>query len=1280
MDLNGLKEIVKDLTQSAESRAVSKALKCFSKGQMDKAIEILTEAKAASPENTDILFDLSRYLVLASRGSEAAEALRTVLRRNPKIYQRANEMIEELRARHAPVSPLFDAIAEHFIRQDDFKSALEALERMKADEIRAFMPRHRGKWEGLRKSAPDARMARTSLHSAYYLALCHEALREYDLAASIFRIVAKNNPEDLPKIIKRLEALLAKDYQNAALRVAVGDLFLRSGREEEAAQQLGLVLETDPRGGPAVADRLAEYLKEKGEKPELRFILVSAHLAARQSGAALEEMRPLIDSGALLDRVVPVLESLAAADPARAAEARLLLASALARRGQPQPAVDILLAIAEEKGLAAIREPLEAIAAAAPGSAKAHHLLADLHLAEKRGSEAVDCLRKARAAAPQEEGLLVPRLVRILEADPSCPDAHLLLSDLLIRSGERGRAIVVLRHLVREAPASAGEAVARFAAILKENPSSARARIGSAEADLEMKRFPEALQQLREAAASGPELAAEFLRTVALLAEAAPGLHEGVAALLREIEPRTELKHAVRFALGEAHFFGGQVAAAGAAFRELLQAAPERAGEIKAALERFDRDSPEAAEARVLLATLCLDRGDYQGALAELSRGGASPALLDRIIARYEEILRAAPDDLAARAAFVETLAMARRFDRVLSLGAETLKLKDDASTARVSLAMGDALREKGDGDTATKRYFAAYGRDRALGAAVIERLRRLIEAEGSLPLGSLALGKVLASEGLCGEAVDSLRAARASDPKLADTVLSELQRLRDSFPADPQPALEMLVILLDSGDHKRAVQAISPLLDARPDLAPVLAGHLDRILKADPQQPFATFEMARALQHLKLLPRSAATYLAAFRLDASLAPMILKRLHEMIDAAPGCPDPYLAACAIHAARGKFQSAAEKIEQALKNLPGEVERLLPRLEEIQKQNRNSAPVSLMLADACLRAGRYDKALAAFGEAARRDPSLQDRACAGIEAVVKAAPDLGEGYLWRARMHARRMQVDLALADLKEAARLAHHLGPRIIEEAEALRERAPESHATILLLADHYVAAGKDAEATRILQEALARGGSRAERLATLVRLWRVAASGGDEDAARQYLSEAARLSPDRNQFLLRVHDTHLALLRAVLGRLRGQIEHGSRRGAEMQAMLRALLDLGQIQEAAAVLERHAPDLDPREAARLRAEIALHQGDYPRAAEHLMRLGASQALAFAASRAGDFALAARTLETLIKRSGDPGLQVALARVYRQLVAADLMGGRRRLAGETRISFGEGSSA
>src|SRR5207249_3170999 len=141
-----------------------------------------------------------------------------------------------------------------------------------------------------------------------------------------------------------------------------------------------------------------------------------------------------------------------------------------------------------------------------------------------------------------------------------------------------------------------------------------------------------------------------------LLAEAAPEQAAAVAELLRGLEASTPLPHAVRFARGEALFFAGQLAPAGAIFRDLLQAVPERTGEIRDALLRFDRDSPEAAEARVLLATLCLDRRDYKGALAELTRGGLGGPLLDRVITKYEEILTQASDDLEARAGFIEAL------------------------------------------------------------------------------------------------------------------------------------------------------------------------------------------------------------------------------------------------------------------------------------------------------------------------------------------------------------------------------------------------------------------------------------------------------------------------------------------------------------------------------------------------------------------------------------------------------------------------------------------------
>ncbi|HEU4402558.1 MAG TPA: tetratricopeptide repeat protein [Candidatus Polarisedimenticolia bacterium] len=1278
MGLSGFKEIVRDLTQSAEQRAISKALKLYAKGELAKAIEILKEAHEKSPENSDILFELARCQVLSDRATEAADALRTILRRSPRSFQKVSEMIEEIRARHVNVGPLFDAVAEHFIRHDDLKSAVEAMERMKPEEIRAFVPRHRGKWEGLKKNAPEARMAKASLLSAYYLALSHEVLREYDKAAEIYGSVARTNPEEMERLLRRFEALLAKDYQNSVLRVAVGELYLDTGHEEEGGKQLALALETDPRAAPTVAERVAAHLQEKGERIDLRWVLVQALLASQDNAGALEAMRPLVEAGALLDQVVMTLQPLAAAD--KSGPARRLLAAALARRGQAQSALDTLLQIAEDEGIKVIREPLEALVAAHPAFPRAHHILADIHLAEGRAAEAVQCMRQARDLAPGEESLLVPKLTRLLEADPAAADAHLLLADLLIKSGEMERGVVVLRHLVRFAPASSGEALARFAGVLKGEAGVARARLGAAEACLELKRFPEAQQHLAALAASNPELAAEFLHVVGLLSEAAPDLHAANVEMLRALEPKCPVPHAVHFALAEAAFHGGDFAAAATAFREVLDAVPERTEEVRSALERFDRDDPSGAEARYLLASLYLDRRDHAAALAELGRGGAvNGALLSRVLTKYEQILSASPDDLEARVGFVQALVLGRQFDRVLSVGQETLKLKDDQSTARIALAMGDALREKGDSDSAVKRYFSVYGRDRSLGREVVDRLKRLIDAEGTHPLASLALGKVLGSEGRGAEAVEALRAAAASDPKLADTVLNELQGLIASCPADPQPGLATLALLLERRNTKEAIQLVSSLLDAHPGLASDLAGHLERILALEPNQPFAVYESGRALQLLQAYPRSAAQYVAAFRLDNSLAAMILKRLQEIIVAAPTCPDPYLSACAIHAARGKFLAAAEKIQQAFEKIPTETERLLPRLEEIWKQHRGNSRLTLLFADACLKAGKHQKALAAFTEAAQKDATAADAAFTGLEAIVKACPKMGEAYLARARAHARKMRTDKALADLDRASRLEAHLLPEITEETEALRARVPDSYPGAILLADLYMAAGRDTEASRLLQAEMEKGCGKNERLSMLVRLWRIAAGRHDDESARTWMTEASRLATDRNQFFARVHEVYVGQLRAEAARMRDRLEQGSKRGADLETLLRDLIELGEVEEARVALEKHHGALDAPQTARLRAEIALRRGDYPRAAEQLRALGASKALAFGAARAGDYALAARTLEALATKSDDATLTTALHKVYRDLVARDLMGGRVRLQAETTLTFEPGAA-
>src|SRR5262249_49200794 len=160
----------------------------------------------------------------------------------------------------------------------------------------------------------------------------------------------------------------------------------------------------------------------------------------------------------------------------------------------------------------------------------------------------------------------------------------------------------------------------------------------------------------------------------------------------------------------------------------------------------------------------------------------------------------------------------------------------------------------------------------------VAERLRATIRSEGAHALASLALGKVLAGEGKVPEALEALRAAAAADPKLRDTVLTELKALLVNFPGDAQAGLPVLALLREGRETHEALKTISSLLDAHPELAPDLVGHLEQILKIEPNLGFAHYEMGRALQHLKSTARSAGAYLAAFRQDSALAPMALKR------------------------------------------------------------------------------------------------------------------------------------------------------------------------------------------------------------------------------------------------------------------------------------------------------------------------------------------------------------------------------------------------------------------
>jgi tetratricopeptide (TPR) repeat protein len=1269
--------ILKTLTQGPEARALDKARTSLNEGRADKAIEALEAGLARNSDSEPLLFELSRCFLAAGRETDAGECLKKILRLRPKHIDAVQEFIEELRLKGREVGTFYDAVAEHYVRQEDFPRALDALDRISPEALRVYHGRHLAKWEAVRKNAPTAKLTKTSLHSAYYVALSLERVGDYGKASQAYRNLIEKNPEETGKICARFEAILARDYHNLPLRFGLVDLLLEAGKTEEALAQVDHAMEADaPGAAPLAAARMDAALKESPDSPGLLWLLVRARCQEAKFAEMLAALSRLSAHASHGPQIIHLLEELTPKMEDHP-ELRLALSDAYVRAGKPVLAVEAILLAAEKIGDAKSAAALEKVAAAFPDHARTFLLLGELDFKAGRSEDGVARYERVLALSPDDGPILVPKLLAMLEHNIASAPISAALAKIFLQQKELGRVALLLRNRIRRDPQAAAEARAAVQEALLADPSHPGLRIALAEAFVAAGEPVEAVSVLGGLLVDDPGRAVEVLH---LLSEASRSSREAARAALpvfRDVASRGVVPAAARFGQGEAAMNAGEIGEAVHAFQEVAALAPERMVEIQEIFETLLARHPETTEVRYILAGLHLQQRNYRGATAELRKIQSLNAdLLAPVLARYRAALKTSPDDLEVRIGLSTALLLSKQFEQVQALGTETLRLRDDEQTAPIQVHLGDALLERGDATAAVKRYYNAFRKNTSLASEAAAKLERVLDLHPNLSLGSLALGKILPEIGRVAEGVGRLLEAFRNDPRISEGVLSELDRIRSSHPISPEAAVARVEILFGLGNDKATTEAIATVLESYPDSARSMIPRLETILARSSRLPSGHLAMARAQRTLKDIGRAAEACRGAYRVDKTSAPQVIRYCSEMISEDPKAALPYLTMAEVYLADGEIAGAAEKLFQAASRTEGPRDEVLRILEEITSKDTGTARVAFLSAEILSRFDRLPAAVRAYRKALERDPGLLDSVLKGFTLVVEKDPRLGEARLARAQGLALRQEFNAAVEDLETAVRSVPSLAPEALNEARRIEPRCPGNYRLTALVADLLLSAGRHQEAAEALQRELERSWEPNERLSLLVRLWRARLARGETAAAKKTLAEAESLAPDRNRLLSRVHDTVLSHFQTEVGALRERLGKGETGGAEMRRLALGLLTLGETREALDLTGAAAGIVEATDLVRIHSEAALQESDYFRAAEILKPFGPDRRLAFAAERCGDYVLACRTLERIAEADPSPEIRSALKRAYRLLVLHDLEPERQKLLGETVLRFGK----
>jgi tetratricopeptide (TPR) repeat protein len=641
-------------------------------------------------------------------------------------------------------------------------------------------------------------------------------LGDHEGCVAPLRRVADLDEGRREEVLAALDAVVAEAPQGRAAHRAGVELAIKIGRPaEQVLARLEALLDvpTPPRDTEFVTRRVGA-LQAKGATVAGHRVLARCHIFAARWPLALEEVRRMVEADSTTrGEAIGFLGHVLTCSTSYP-EARLLLASIHSSLAAVDAAREALAGAAPrtDEVFAAYRRLVEAY----PTHVGARLDLVDALTAERRGDEALEecgqVLKIPGGAGPE----LVRRIDRILELSPEYAPALYALADVHHAGGDWAEEIAAYRRITRIAPREGETVLQRLDAILEREPETF-------EAALEIVRLVPLHQRTERAAPEGRR---------AVLSAKTPAETAAIADALKKLERDLGKDPAFGEVLATALTRAGRVGPAVAAWRALLDRAPDRAAAAATELARLaEAPGDEGIEA---LRTL---------AVARLLAGAPEPACeaIDRFLERrakavedareqFRRVLAAHPASHEAAVGVARTSVLAgdvegavearlhdlrQHPDRRRETGKELAELRAQfPEAAAVPLAEAEFVHLPLDLlDDAALAVEAGLALDPVRHAKALALAETVLGRDAKSKFGTRVRARALAAAGRLDEAVAAFRALAELDPRMREDALAGFDGVLAAGPGHGEAQYRRAEVLLELGRAKEATAQAEALL-----------------------------------------------------------------------------------------------------------------------------------------------------------------------------------------------------------------------------------------------------------------------------------------------------------------------------------------------------------------------------------------------------------------------------------------------------------------------------------